>query len=174
MARLVGLGLFVALAFGLLGLLAFGLARQGISATLVPVRPRPAPNFSLTLFDGGRFDLSSQRGKVVVVNFWASWCVPCRTEAPVLEAIWQRYRDQGVIVVGVNIWDSEASARAYIREFGLTFPNGPDPTGAVVVDYGVTGIPETYLISPDGTIRRKWNGPITEASLVTLIEGLRR
>lgn len=77
-------------------------------------------------------------------------------------------------MAGVNIWDNEASARAYIREFGLTFPNGPDPTGSVVVDYGVTGIPETYLISPDGTIRRKWNGPITEAALVALIEELRR
>ncbi len=174
MTRLVGLGLVVGLAFGLLGLLGFGLVRQGVSATLVPVRPRPAPDFSLTLFDGGRFDLSAQRGKVVVVNFWAAWCAPCRTEAPVLEAVWRRYRDRGVVVVGVNIWDNEASARAYIREFGLTFPNGPDPTGSVVVDYGVTGVPETYFISPDGTIRRKWNGPLTEASLVALIEELRR
>jgi len=174
MARLVGLGFVLLVAFGLLGLLGFGLVRQGSSAALVPIRARPAPDFSLTLFDGGRFDLSAQRRKVVVVNFWASWCVPCRTEAPVLESVWRRYQDQGVVVVGVNIWDNEAAARAYIKEFGLTFPNGPDPAGSVAVDYGVTGIPETYLISPDGTIRRKWNGPLTEAALVALIEEVRR
>jgi len=126
---------------------------------------RPATPFALALFDGGRFDVAEQRDRVVVVNFWALWCVPCREEAPVLEATWRTHRDRGVVVVGVNIQDSEPAARAFIETFGLTFPNGPDPGGRVAIDYGVYGIPETFVIGLDGRIAYKHVGLIGSSTL---------
>lgn len=164
---------------GLLVLLGYSLGRQqgGIPGVAVNttgqlgrVRSGPAPDFTLQLFDGGTFRLSEQRGKVVVVNYWASWCPPCREEAPVLERAWRRYRDQGVVFVGLDIWDTETDARAFIRQFGITYPNGPDPKGEAAIDYGLTGIPETFFIRPDGTIARHWIGPLTDAQISTFIE----
>ena len=135
-----------------------------------PLLGRPAAPFTLALFDGGPFALAEQRGKVVVVNFWASWCVPCREEAPLLEAAWRAYRDQGVVLVGVNFQDAEPAARRFLDEFGLTFPNGPDPGGRIAIDYGVYGIPELFIIGRDGRITYKHIGVIGEAALQRRLE----
>ncbi len=86
----------------------------------------------------------------MVVDFWASWCVPCRQEAPLLEATWRAYRDQGVVFVGVNFQDEERAARRFLDEFGITFPNGPDPGSRIAIDYGVYGIPELFFHRPPG------------------------
>ncbi len=168
---------------GLLALLGYSLVRKeggfagiGVNATGQEgrVRPGPAPDFTLQLFDGGAFRLSEHRGKVVVVNYWASWCPPCRDEARALERVWQRYRDGGVVLVGVNIWDSERDAGAFLRQYRVSYPNGPDPQGHAAIEYGVTGIPETFFIRPDGTIARHWLGPLTDAQLAAFIEEARR
>lgn len=133
----IGLALITLVAAGILGLAGYTLVRRqsgplggpGINAVgrPAPVQARPVPDFNIRLYNGETFTLSEHRGQVVVVNFWASWCPPCRSEAPTLEAVWQTYRERGLVLVGVNVWDSEAAALKFVREFGLTFPTGPDP-----------------------------------------------
>lgn len=156
----------------ILGLLAYGF-RTDPRAIPSPLVGRPAPPFALTLFDGKGLGLADLRGKVVVVNFWASWCYPaCYEEAPVLEEGWRSYRDRGVVIVGVDIQDTEANARRFIEQFGLTFPNGPDPKGKISIDYGVYGVPETFFIDKRGQIRAKHVGAVTTPLLREKIEAL--
>jgi cytochrome c biogenesis protein CcmG/thiol:disulfide interchange protein DsbE len=128
-----------------------------------PLLGRQAPSFSLTLFDGSSLRLEDLRGKTVFVNFWASWCLPCRAEAEALEAAWQDARDAGVVFIGVNIQDSEREARAFLEEFRATYPNGRDAAGRIAVDYGVWGIPETFFIGPEGRITYKHVGALEPA-----------
>jgi cytochrome c biogenesis protein CcmG/thiol:disulfide interchange protein DsbE len=128
-----------------------------------PLVGRPAAPFALTTFDGKPISLESLRGRVVVVNFWASWCMPaCYDEAPSLERAWQAYRDRGVALVGVNIQDKEEPAKQFLARFGHTFPNAPDPVGRVSVDYGVYGVPETFFIDRKGRVRFKQVGAVTD------------
>lgn len=158
---------------GVLALLAYGFTRdpREIKSPLVG---KPAPPFTLTLFDGERFELGAHRGKVVVVNFWASWCVPCREEAPLLEAAWRAYRDRGVLFVGINVQDQEEAARRFIQEFGLTFPNGPDPGSRIAIDYGVYGIPELFFVDRTGWFTYKHIGAIGASLLRAKIEDAHR
>ena len=162
--------------FGLLGLAMRRQQQAGPSSlstndgpATVAVLSRPAIDFTLRLYDAfagsSDFRLADYRGKVVVINFWASWCPPCREEAPVLERTWRAYQEQGVIFLGLDIWDTEQDARAYMREFDITYPNAIDERGSTAVEYGVTGIPETYFITPDGRISRKVIGAISQALL---------
>lgn len=144
-----------------LALLAYGF-RTNPREIPSPLVGRPAPSFRLTTFTGEPLSLESYRGRVVVLNFWASWCYPaCYEEAPVLEEGWRRWRDRGVVVIGIDIQDTEAAARKFIADFGLTFPNAPDPTGKVSIDYGVYGVPETFFIDRRGQIRAKHVGAVT-------------
>lgn len=133
---------------------------------------RPAKDFTLPLFSGGEITLSNLKGKPVVINFWASWCPPCRDEAPILEKVWQLYRERGVTFIGVDIQDKEEDALAYIEEFGITYPNGRDLNGRITIDYGVGGIPVTFFIDRDGLIVSRWVGAINEDLLVARIEEL--
>jgi len=128
-----------------------------------PLVGRPAPGLVLTTFDGKPVSLEAERGKVVIVNFWASWCYPaCYEEAPVLERGWRAYRDRGVVVLGVDIQDKDEAARKFIGDFALTFPNARDLTGKVSVDWGVYGVPETFFVDRAGRIRSKHVGAVTE------------
>jgi cytochrome c biogenesis protein CcmG/thiol:disulfide interchange protein DsbE len=138
-----------------------------------PLVGRPAAPIQLTAFDGAAVDLAALRGKVVVVNFWASWCYPgCYEEAPVLERGWRAYKERGVVVLGIDIQDKDEAALKFIKDFDLTFPNAPDRGGKVSVDYGVYGVPETFFIDPEGRIRVKHVGAVTEPVFRDAVERL--
>ena len=128
-----------------------------------PLLDRPATAFTVTTFAGSPLSLESLRGKVVMLNFWASWCRPaCYEEAPALERTWREYKDKGVVVVGIDIQDRDEAARAFLAEFGHSFPNAPDPAGRIAVDYGVYGVPETFFIDRKGRVRFKQVGALTD------------
>jgi cytochrome c biogenesis protein CcmG/thiol:disulfide interchange protein DsbE len=161
----------VGVAAGLLALLAWGLTRDP-KLIPSPLIGREAPLFALELFDGGTWRLEEQRGNVVVLNVWASWCYPaCWNEAPRLEAAGRRYRDQGIVLVGLNYQDREAEARAFIQRFGKTFPNGPDTGSKIAIAYAVYGVPETFFIDHAGWIYAKHIGEISWETLEAKIEG---
>ena len=154
------------------GVLIHGLSRDP-RAIPSPLIGRPAPTFVLRLFDGGALDSKTLRGRVVVVNFWASWCYPaCYEEAPRLQRVWERYKLCGVTVVGVNVQDGEAAAERFIRQFGQTFPNGMDRPGRISIDFGVYGVPETFVIDQSGRIRTKYVGAVPEEGLIDNIQRL--
>src|SRR5438132_10769177 len=155
-----------------LGLLAYGF-RVNPRDIRSPLVGRPAAPFVLRTFDGRDVSLESLRGRVVVLNFWASWCYPaCYEEAPALERSWRAYRGREVSVVGVAIQDQPDAARKFIRDFGLSFPNAPDPTGKVSVDYDTYGVPETFFLDRRGRIRAKHVGALTDEVIRTHVERL--
>jgi cytochrome c biogenesis protein CcmG/thiol:disulfide interchange protein DsbE len=160
----------LAVTIPIVGVLAFGLTRDP-RAIPSPLIGRPAPTFVFRLFDGGVLDTKTLGGKVLVVNFWASWCYPaCYEEAPRLQRVWERYKACGVFVIGVNIQDREAAARQFIRRFGQTFPDGMDRTGEISIDFGVYGVPETFIVGQDGLIVAKYVGAVPEEWLIDHIQ----
>ena len=139
----------------------------------VAITERPAPNFTLMLFSGDTLELSSLKGKIVMVDFWASWCPPCREEAPVLATIYAEYRQHGVEFIGVDIWEQHRDDGVnYVAELGLVFPTGIDQKGDITVNYGVTGIPEKIFIDVNGIIVGKYQGPIDETQLRATLNSL--
>lgn len=129
-----------------------------------PLAGNPAPPLTITDFDGTPIALRDLAGQGVVVNFWASWCEPCRAEAELFEATWQRERDKGIVFVGVNIRDETDAAQAFLAEFGITYPNGPDTSENWARRFGVGGVPSTFFIGPDGIVRSVVLGPVTTAA----------
>lgn len=119
----------------------------------------PAPTFALTTFEGEEISSAELRGQVVVVNFWASWCKPCEEEAAELEQAWRQYRDRGVMFLGVNYVDTEAEARDYMQKFDISYPSGPDVRTRISQAFRIRGVPETYVIGPDGEIDSVKKGP---------------
>ena len=125
-----------------------------------------APDFTLPdLASGQSISLSDFRGRIVVLNFWASWCLPCREEAPGLQAMWQAYRSRGVQFLGSNYADDRFAARAFVDEFGITYPSVFDPSGRLAADYAFFGLPSTFVIDGSQRIRVQFTGYVTAGQL---------
>jgi cytochrome c biogenesis protein CcmG, thiol:disulfide interchange protein DsbE len=147
--------LALALVTGLFLLLIWKLAseEEGASRKLQRGETPPAPAFTLDRLDRpGKLSLAAYRGRPIVLNFWASWCVPCKEEAPLLEAVWKRHRDEGLVVLGVDINDLRSDARRFARENRMTYPLAFDGVGETSTDYGLTGVPETFFIARSGKL----------------------
>lgn len=162
----------VIVSVGFLGFLVWGMLNKqpltGLSG--ITMVNRPAPDFTLTTFKGTTISLEGLKGKPIVINFWASWCPPCRLEAPLLERTWRAYKNRDVVFIGVDVQDREEDALNFIREFDITYPNGPDPTGEISIDYGVSGLPVTFFVSRKGEIIRRWVGAIERSVLISSIK----
>jgi len=151
----------------------WGLVRQAAG------RPQgKAPDFTLQLFEGYEYEgqsqvtLSDLRGKVVVINFWAEWCVECKREADILEATWRAYREKGVVFIGVDWVDVEPEARKYLVDYDISYPNGPDLGGRIGNDYGLTGVPETFIIGKTGQVGYFRAGAMTAPELTAKLDEL--
>lgn len=155
---------------------------QGVGVSVANYRAiakadgRPAPGFTMPSLDGdGTISLSTYEGRTVVLNFWASWCAPCRLEAPGLERASVDFRERGVQFVGVDFRDDRAAARAFQEEFGITYPSVFDPGGTLADDYELIGLPTTFIIGPDGRIIYRFtgylNGTVLRSALADVLGG---
>jgi cytochrome c biogenesis protein CcmG, thiol:disulfide interchange protein DsbE len=147
------------LLIGFLGLIAWGLRRAMSGPISVGDR---VPEITLVAFDGQTYHTKDLAGKVIVINFWASWCKPCEQEAAELEQAYQYYKDNDqVVFLGLAWTDTEPNSLAYLQKFGITYPNGPDLRTTVSQMFRIRGVPETYLIGPDGRLSYVQIGPFT-------------
>ena len=153
-----------------LGLLAFGLLEEGDSVAVGD----PAPDKELELLDGsGSASLAEYRGQWVLVNFWASWCEPCRDEAPALEDFQRRHGGDDFTVLGIALDDTTEDSQTFVEEYGLTYPQLRDADGDERKDaYGMTGFPESFLVDPEGEIALIRRGPVDERILTEEVEPL--
>ena len=133
---------------------------------------KTAPDFNLKLPDGGALGIEDLRGQVVMLDFWASWCQPCRDEAPALAQVYREYRERDVEFVGINLWDNPGDAELFLQQEGHEYPNGIDAEGKIAISYGVRGIPEKFFISRDGSIARKFTGPMNPDLLRQILDTL--
>lgn len=155
----------------LLVVLGVALAR-GRSADQRALAGGRAPEVRLATLQGGSFDLRQHADGPVFVYFWASWCLPCRDEAPVIQRLWGEYEARGYTFVGVNIWDAEQDARAFVQRYGLTFPVVADRKGEVYLDFGVERLPTAVMLAPGLTIDQRFLGQLGESELRTLLDGV--
>lgn len=170
-ARNVFLVVGILLLLGLIAVMAINLR----NVESIDLQGNKAPDFTLPLFDQFEEDqitLADLRGQVVVVNFWASWCVECYKEAALLEQAWQDYEEQGVVFVGVDYLDTDTEGLAYMAKYGITYPSGPDIGDKISKAYAITGVPETFFIDKDGNIAHVQIGPIEKAQLYGLLDKL--
>ncbi|MBN1220319.1 MAG: TlpA family protein disulfide reductase [Anaerolineae bacterium] len=170
-ARIVVIVVGLLLLLGFLAIVATNL--QNIEST--DLAGRKAPDFSLTLFDQFEQDkiaLAELRGQVVLINFWASWCLECYKEADILEQAWRDYQDKGVIFIGIDYLDTEKEGLAYMAKYNITYPSGPDLGDKISRDYAITGVPETFIIDKNGNIVHVQIGPITKPQLYGLLDKL--
>jgi len=155
-------GLAFILLLGFLVLIGMGLRRTQMGPIVIGQK---VPAFTLTTFDGQVVNTGDYLGKVILVNFWASWCKPCEQEAFELEAAWQLYQPRGdVIFLGVGYVDTEPEALAFLHQFGITYPNGPDVGTRVSQMFRIQGVPETYIIDKEGRLAYVKKGPFLSLS----------
>ena len=169
----------VSLVVGLLALLAWTLlapkpadtaeaGRINAPGVFVPIGDRNAPDFTITDFNTGKkVSLSDYRGKTVVINFWASWCPPCQTEAPLLNNYVSEHNSGNFVVLGVAIWSLSSDSEKFVQQYGLSYINGQDNSGMIAIDYGVAGVPESFVVGPDGKIVGKFPGAVTTPEQLT-------
>lgn len=142
------------------------------NATAPPIAMEAAPDFNMALFDGGDFKLSAQKGKVVVINFFASWCVSCGEETPVIEKIYRTYAPQTVAFLAIAVDDTEKKAKEFMQKRSMTIPAGLDKTGKIKEDYGIYGMPTTFFIDKNGKVSYSHAGIVTEELLKHEIDKL--
>jgi peroxiredoxin len=151
-------------------LLSFNQSDENVSQ---PQVGQAAPNFSLTNTDEKKMSLQELRGKVVVVNFWGTWCDPCREEMPRIQLMYEKYKDNGVVVVGVNIGESRVTAKGFADRLGLTFPIVLDHDRSVTLNqYKIGPIPTSFFIDKQGVVRYIYTGPMSSGYLETKIQTL--
>ena len=169
-ARRTSPGLLALTAAVLLASVFFGIAfaRSNVSQP----QAGSAPDFEATSFAGETLRLSDLRGQVVVLNFWASWCGPCRVEAPILQHIHERWQERGVTVLGIAYTDVDRHSLAFIEEFGLTWPSAPDRGNRISDRYNIQGVPETFVIDQQGDIAHFFFAAVNEAALDALLTEL--
>ena len=160
---------------GILALVGWGLVNANKTR---PEQGEIAPVFQMEFFNGYEWEnlpaasLQDMQGKVVVLNFWASWCVECRVEADLLEQVWRQYQGQDVVMLGISYADVEPNSIDYLQEFAVTYPNAPDLGTAISSDYEITGVPETFFIGKDGKIAHVQIGPVDQVTLTTMVNRL--
>ena len=160
--------LYVVIGLVFLALLAYGFLSSRESGR--PQRGELVPDFAINLLDGSELTLSDLRGQVIVLNFWASWCAPCRREASALQSVWESHHGRGVAFVGVTYHDAQDASLAFIDEFGITYPNGVDEMGQISAAYGVTAVPETYIIDREGRLAWSQIGEVQAQALIDQLE----
>lgn len=168
--------LYIVVGIVILGLLALAFSS---SAPKWPQPGEPAPDFSVTLLDGTDLTLSDLRGKVIVLNFWASWCEPCQNEAPELQRAWEAAGSEAenttaVAFLGITFQDAPQASQRFIDAFGITYPNGVDEKGQIGRAYGITGTPETFIVDQDGNVAWSRIGEVRAEELIEQIGRLRR
>lgn len=162
--------LLVVVALSLLLVLLFGL--KLLKDNLAQLEGGVAPTFTLKTYDGKSFSLEEHRGKVVLINFWASWCGPCRSEAEDLNAIWTEYKAKGVVFIGVGYLDNESDAREFLKEFNVRYATGPDDGTQISRAYRVKGVPESYIVDQKGNLAMTIPGPTTAKDLRRILDQL--
>ena len=136
---------------------------------VVDIETKLASDFSMNTLDMEEVQLSNLKGKVVVLDFWSSWCAPCIMEAEILSNTYDKYKNMDVEFIGIAIWDAESNVSEFINKKNINYPIGIDAKGTIAINYGLTGIPEKYLIDKDGLLRKKFIGPVNEDQLENIL-----
>ncbi len=165
--KVIGLTVGIVVLLVLFFVFAYGLQKRESTQ----LQGAPAPDFSITSFDGETFTLASLHGTPILINFWASWCIECYKEAPLLEQASQDYKGK-VVFLGIDYLDTEKEALSYLKKYGVTYPSGPDIKSRMAKNYRITGVPETFFITRNGEIIHVQIGPIERPQLYQLLDSL--
>jgi len=130
------------------------------------------PPFSAQKLDGEFLNLSDIEGSIIMIDFWSSWCGPCKVESPILSSTYKRYKTKGVEFIGIAVWDEISAIQAFIEEYDLAYTNVVDHNGIIAIDYGVKGIPEKFFVNRDGLLLKRLAGPTTRSELETTLDHL--
>ena len=152
----------IVIAAALFLMVGFGVALM--QANVTPPDTGPAPNFSLTTFTGQPFSMADQRGKITIINFWASWCNTCPGEAPILNSLWDDYQNRGVTLIGIAHLDNQSDSLAFMKQYAMNYPAASDDGNHASDAYHIKQVPETYLIDQNGQIVYAIHGPLDNTS----------